>query len=85
MNHRTIKIFFKDNTNTIFEDESIWTSQMIVDDIKRAMALKIPYIFSSHNQNGCGDILIIPTENIRYIRIIDKTDNEEKEKQKWVV
>lgn len=82
MNHRTIKIFFKDNTNTIFEDESIWTSQMIVDDIKRAMALKIPYIFSSHNQNNCGDILIIPTENIRYIRIIDKTDNEEKEKQK---
>lgn len=82
MNHRTIKIFFKDNTNTIFEDKSIWTSQMIVDDIKRAMALKIPYIFSSHNQNGCGDILIIPTENIRYIRIIDKTDNEEKEKQK---
>lgn len=79
MNNRTIKIFFKDNTNTTFEDGSIWTSQMIVDDIKRAMALKIPYIFSSHNQNDCGDILIIPTENIRYIRIIDKpSDSDEK-------
>lgn len=72
MNNRTIKIFFKDNTNTTFEDKSIWTSKMIVDDIKRAMALKIPYVFSSHNQKGYGDALIIPTENIRYIRIIDK-------------
>lgn len=76
MNNRTIKIFFKDNTNTTFEDESIWTSQMIVDDIQRAMALKIPYLLNSHNGKDYGDTLIIPTENIEYIRIIDKPSDK---------
>ena len=76
MNNRTIKIFFKDNTNTTFEDESIWTSQMLVDDIQRAMALKIPYLLNSYNGKDYGDTLIIPTENIKYIRIIDKPSDK---------
>ena len=76
MANRTVKIVFKDNTSTTFKDR--WLSD-IADGIKHAMALKLPYILNSNNQEDCDDTLIIPTENIKYIRIIDKPDEVEKE------
>lgn len=78
MNNRTVKIVFKDNTFTTFKDRDRWLSD-ITDGIKYAMSLKIPYILNSNNQEDCDDTLIIPTENIKYIRIIDKPDKVEKE------
>ena len=83
MNNRTVKIIFKDNTNTTFEIQDVWLGGM-VDDIKHAMALKLPYVLSSdnlgfNNQQDYEDTLIMPTENIKYIRIIDKpSDSDER-------
>ena len=82
MNNRTVKIVFKDNTNTTFEIQDVWLGGM-VDDIKHAMALKLPYVLSSdnlgfNNQKDYEDTLILPTENIRYIRIIDKPSDSDK-------
>lgn len=83
MNNRTVKIVFKDNTHTTYEIQDVWLGGM-VDDIKHAMVLKLPYVLSSNNlgfdnQKDYDDTLIIPTENIKYIRIIDKPDKAEKE------
>ena len=76
MDNRTVKIVFKDNTYTTFKDKDTWLSD-IADEIKHAMALKLPYVLNS--QDNYDDTLIIPTEDIKYIRIIDKPDKVEKE------
>lgn len=80
MTNRTVKILFKDNTYITFEDQGIGLRN-IVDDIKQAMPLTLPYILHSDNQNGYDDTLIIPTENIKYIRVIDKSDDVKKEQK----
>ncbi|MCT3400943.1 hypothetical protein [Lactobacillus helveticus] len=76
MKNRTLKIVFKDNTSITFKDKAVWLSD-VADGIKHAMALKLPYLLNS--QDNPDDILIIPTEEIKYIRIIDKPDKAEKE------
>lgn len=83
MNTRTIKILFKDSTSITVEIKDIWLDT-ITDEIEHAMELKLPYILNFHNldldiQKDYYDTLIIPTENIEYIRIIGKQDEVEKE------
>lgn len=80
MTNRTVKIVFKDNTSTTYKDKDVWLSD-IVDGIKHAMALKLPYVLDSNNQEDCNDTLIIPTEDIKYIRIIDKPEKAEKDQK----
>lgn len=84
MGNRAVKIVFKDNTNTTYKIKDTWLSNdNITDDIKYAMKNKLPYILNSNNlnfdnENDYDDTLIIPTENIKYIRIIGKQDEVEK-------
>lgn len=76
-NNRTLKIVFKDNTNTTYEIRDKWLGNNdIADSIKQAMTLKLPYILNFDNQKDYDDTLIIPTENIKYIRIIDKPSDK---------
>ena len=80
MNYRTVKIVFKDNTHTTYEIKDTWLGDNdIANDIKHTMALKLPYILNFNNVNDNDDTLIIPTENIKYIRIINKPDKVKKE------
>lgn len=78
MNNRTVKIVFKDNTCLTFEAKAMWLND-IIGDTKHAIALKLTYILDSHSQKDYSEDLIILTENIKYIRIIDKPDKVEKE------
>lgn len=78
MENRTVKIVFKDNTSTTFKDRDVWLND-IADEIKHAMALKLPYILNSQDNEDCNNALIIPTENIKYIQIIDTPNKLKKE------
>lgn len=78
MNNKIVKIVFKDNTSTTFKDKDVWLSD-IVDEIKHAMALKLPYILNSQGDKDYDDALIIPIENIKYIQIIDTPNKLKKE------
>lgn len=78
MENRTVKIVFKDNTSTTFKDRDVWLND-IIDKIKHTMALKLPYILSSQDNDNGNNSLIIPTENIKYIQIIDTPSKVKKE------
>lgn len=78
---RTVKIFFKDNTDTTFEVEDQWLSD-ISDKIEKAMISKAPYILNNYDsKTNCSNTLILPIENIKYISILDD-QNEQKEENK---
>ena len=49
---RTIKIFFKDNTNTVFQVEDEWLDEA-TNEIKEAMILKAPYILNQYDMYSC--------------------------------
>ena len=75
---RTIKIFFKDNTNTVFQVEDEWLDEA-TNEIKEAMILKAPYILNQYDMYSCHEnTLIIPTENIKYIQILDDISKQNK-------
>lgn len=70
MANRTVRIVFKDNTYTTFKDKEAWISDITA-------ALKLPYILNP--KDNYDDALIMPTENIKYIQIIDTPDEVKKE------
>lgn len=75
---RTVKIFFKDGTDTIFKTEEIWLSD-IFDDIKKSIDLKCAYILQDHTDDGHQHTLILPSNNIKYIEVLDNRNNPEEE------
>ena len=75
---RTVKIFFKDGTDTIFKTEETWLSD-IFDDIKQAIDLKCAYILQDHADEGYQHTLILPSNNIKYIEVLDNRNNSEEE------
>ena len=75
---RTVKIFFKDGTDTIFKTEETWLSD-IFDDIKQTIDLKCAYILQNNTDEGYQHTLILPSNNIKYIEVLDNRNNSEKE------
>lgn len=75
---RTVKIFFKDGTDTIFKTEETWLSD-IFDDIKQTIDLKCTYILQDYADDGYQHTLILPSNNIKYIEVLDNKNNPEKE------
>lgn len=84
MDKRIYKILSKDNTSVtvkiseigLGEIREIWLGD-IVDDIKNAMVLELPYVLHCHNldsdnQNGYDNTLDIPIKNIKNIRELQK-------------
>lgn len=80
MDKKTFEIIFKDNTSATVKIKEIrlgnireiWLGE-IIDDIKNAMVLELPYILHCHNldsdnQNDYDDTLDIPIKNIKNIR-----------------
>lgn len=75
---RTVKIFFKDGTDTIFKTEETWLSD-IFDDIKQTIDLKCTYILQDHADDGYQHTLILPSNNIKYIEVLDNRSDPEEE------
>ena len=71
---KTVKILFKDGTDTTLELEDIWLPD-ISNDIKDAMDRNFAYVLRLKNKNNQFQTLVLPTENIKYIDILDE-DNE---------
>ena len=79
---KTVKIFFKDGTDTTFESEDIWLPD-ISNDIKDAMDCNFAYVLNLRGKNNQDRTLVLPTKNIKYIDILDdnnKTEEHENEK-----
>lgn len=80
---RTVKIFFKDGTDTIFKTEETWLSD-ILDDIKQTIDLKCTYILQDHADEGYQHTLILPSNNIKYIEVLDnRSDSEEEHENEY--
>lgn len=75
---RTVKIFFKDGTDTIFKVEETWLSD-IFDDIKQSIDLKCAYILQDYSDEGYQHTLILPSNNIKYIEVLDNRNDPEEE------
>jgi|GEM_PF-4380137 len=75
---RTVKIYFKDGTDTIFKTEETWLSD-IFDDIKQSIDLKCAYILQDYADEGYQHTLILPANNIKYIEVLDNRCNPEEE------
>ena len=75
---RTVKIYFKDGTDTIFKTEETWLSD-IFDDIKQSIDLKSTYILQDYAGEGYQHTLILPSNNIKYIEVLDNRSNPEEE------
>lgn len=78
---KTVKIFFKDGTDTTFEIEDIWLPD-ISNDIKDTMDRNFAYVLKSRGKNNQDRTLVLPTKNIKYIDILDdnnKTEEHENE------
>ena len=73
---KTVKILFKDGTDTTLEIEDIWLPD-ISNDIKDAMDRNFAYVLRLRGKNNQDQILVLPTKNIKYIDILD--DNNETE------
>lgn len=73
---RTVKIFFKDGTDATFKTEDTWLND-ISKDIKDAKDRNLAYLLRLKNKNNQFQTLVLPTENIKYIDILD--DNNETE------
>lgn len=71
---RTVKIFFKDGTDATFKTEDTWLND-ISKDIKDAKDRNLAYLLRLKNKNNQLQTLVLPTENIKYIDILDE-DNE---------
>ena len=71
---RTVKIFFKDGTDATFKTEDTWLND-ISKDIKDAKDRNLAYLLRLKNKNNQFQTLVLPTENIKYIDILDE-DNE---------
>ena len=79
---KTVKILFKDGTDTTLEIEDIWLPD-ISNDIKDAMDRNFAYVLRSRDKNNQDRTLVLPTKNIKYIDILDdnnKTEEHENEK-----
>lgn len=78
---KTVKILFKDGTDTTLEIEDIWLPD-ISNDIKDAMDRNFAYVLRSRDKNNQDRTLVLPTKNIKYIDILDdnnKTEEHENE------
>lgn len=78
---KTVKILFKDGTDTTLEIEDIWLPD-ISNDIKDAMDHNFAYVLRSRGKNNQDRTLVLPTKNIKYIDILDdnnKTEEHENE------
>ena len=75
---RTVKIFFKDGTDTIFKTEETWLSD-IFNDIKQSIDLKYAYILQDNTDEGYQHTLILPSNNIKYIEVLDNRNDPEEE------
>ena len=78
---KTVKILFKDGTDTTLEIEDIFND--IFNDIKDAMDRNFAYVLRSRGKNNQDRTLVLPTKNIKYIDILDdnnKTEEHENEK-----
>ena len=79
---RTIKIFFKDGTDTTLEIEDIWLPD-ISNDIKDAMDRNFAYVLRSRGKNNQDRTLVLPTKNIKYIDILDDNNKTEEHENDW--
>ena len=77
---KTVKILFKDGTDTTLEIEDIWLPD-ISNDIKDAMDRNFAYVLRSRCKNNQDRTLVLPTKNIKYIDILDDNKTEEHENE----
>lgn len=76
---KTVKILFKDGTDTTLEIEDIWLPD-IFNDIKDAMDRNFAYVLNSRGKNNQDRTLVLPTKNIKYIDILDDNNKTEEHK-----
>lgn len=77
---KTVKILFKDGTDTTLEIEDIWLPD-ISNDIKDAMDRNFAYVLKSRGKNNQDRTFVLPTKNIKYIDILDDNKTEEYENE----